>query len=78
MHTHLQRLSMLMLQMIRTGYYGNKKPDSLLAGGAVTQEQMTPPLSTTRLGSGGKAQCWHKNQSCVQTLNSGYVVEIIF
>lgn len=44
---------MLTLQMIRSGYYGNGKPDSPLAGGTVTQKQMTPPLSAPRLERGG-------------------------
>lgn len=38
---------MLMLQMIWTGFYGNRKPDSLLASRAVTPKQMLLPSSVT-------------------------------
>lgn len=37
------------MQMIRTGYYGNVKPNSLLANRTVTQKQMTLPTSAARL-----------------------------
>jgi len=40
--------SVLTLQVVQTGFYGNEKPDSSLAGGAFTQKQMAPPPCLTQ------------------------------